>query len=45
MAKTVQDADIYAQGVQQGAGLVVVQGMADDAEHVADIIDRHYLTP
>ncbi len=37
MAKTVQDADIYAQGVQQG--------VADDAEHVADIIDRHYLTP
>jgi uncharacterized protein (TIGR02271 family) len=37
-----QDAEIYAQGVQHGHGLVVVQGVADtDAEHAATIIDRY----
>lgn len=38
-----QDAGIYAQGVQQGNGLIVLQGIADnDAEQAAVIIDRYH---
>jgi uncharacterized protein (TIGR02271 family) len=37
-----QDADLYANGVQQGYPLIVVQGVADaDAEEAAMILDRH----
>lgn len=36
-----QDAQIYAQGVQQGGGLIILQALGDrDAERAADILDR-----
>ncbi len=37
-----QDAGIYADGVRQGDGLIVIQGMSDDdAEQAAAIMDRY----
>jgi stress response protein YsnF len=37
-----QDARIYAQGVQQGSGLIILQALGDrDAERAADILDRN----
>jgi uncharacterized protein (TIGR02271 family) len=37
-----QDAGIYADGVRQGDGLIVTQGVSDDdAEQVAAIMDRY----
>jgi len=37
-----QDAGIYADGVRQGDGLIVIQGVSDDdAEHAATILDRY----
>lgn len=37
-----QDASMFADAVQQGYGLIIVQGVADqDAEQVAAILDRH----
>jgi uncharacterized protein (TIGR02271 family) len=37
-----QDAQIYSTGLQQGGGLVILQGMSDnEAGTAADILDRH----
>jgi len=37
-----QDANLYAQGIQQGYPMIVVQGVADqDAEPAAAILDRY----
>lgn len=37
-----QDAEIYADGVQRGGGLILLQALADtDAEQAADILDRY----
>jgi len=37
-----QDANLYAQGIEQGYPMIVVQGVADqDAEPVAAILDRY----
>jgi len=37
-----QDAQIYASGIQQGGGLVILQGLSDnEAGTAADILDRH----
>lgn len=37
-----QDAQIYADGVEQGGGLILLQALADrDAERAADILDRY----
>jgi len=37
-----QDASIYAEGVQQGGSLIILQALNDrDAETAADILDRH----
>jgi uncharacterized protein (TIGR02271 family) len=37
-----QDAQIYSSGIQQGGGLVILQGLSDtEAGTAADILDRH----
>lgn len=37
-----QDAQIYSSGIQQGGGLVILQGLSDtEAGRAADILDRH----
>jgi len=37
-----QDAQIYSSGIQQGGGLVILQGLSDtEASSAADILDRH----
>ncbi len=37
-----QDAQIYSSGIQQGGGLVILQGLSDnEAASAADILDRH----
>lgn len=39
-----QDAEIYADGVQHGGGLILLQALTDaDAERAADILDRYPL--
>jgi uncharacterized protein (TIGR02271 family) len=39
-----QDATIYAEGVQQGGSLIMLQALNDrDAETAADILDRHHV--